>query len=246
MCLEVYLAVNLLADVAVIGAASRSLGLFSWRRVLSAGGLGALYALLCACRPVPWASWPVQCAMLAITGAIVCGGVKDRRCPTAMLALCAAGLMCGGAGLALRCTGALAALLGSAAGGILLCALLCAHPPASEGYQAEVTLAVCGQRVRFTALIDTGNRLREPLSGLPVLIVEAQLLGNAVPTDGWRKLRYGAVGGDGEMPCFKPTSVWIGHGVRRQRAPDAWIAVAPGPLPGAFRALAPSVYALYI
>ena len=246
MCLETYFAVNLLADLILIGAVSRALGLFRGRRVLAAGGLCALYAVLCAARPRPWAAPPVQLAMLLLTGLMIAGRSAVRLRGEVILSLCAGALIGSGVAAAMRLSGIPAALLGTIAGGAAICALFAAHPPGVKSYQILVRIIVERRAVCFTALVDTGNRLREPVTGLPVLIAEAGLLKGALPAQGFRALRYGAVGGDGVMACFKPTSVWIGRGARMKRAPDAWVGVSPDPLPGVFRALAPSVYALYI
>ena len=62
---------------------------------------------------------------------------------------------------------------------------------------------------RLNALIDTGNRLREPVSGLPVLIVEYRSVKRLLPPgfslesalrnlpSGFRVARYGALGAAG-------------------------------------------------
>ena len=99
--------------------------------------------------------------------------------------------------------------------------------------------------MRFSALIDTGNRLREPLSGLPVLIAEAALVRDILPETGYRMLGYGAIGGNGRMACFHPDALWICRGPRKRRGPDVWVAVSPEPLPGLCQALAPPEFASY-
>lgn len=246
MCLETYLAVNLLADLALISAVSRALGLFNWRRALAAGGLCALYAALAAARPHPWASSPVQAAMLLLSSLVVTGCSGGRHFTAVALSLGASALISSGIAGALGLTGVRAALVGTGLCGMALCALYRSHPPDSRRFRISVRLVVNRRSVCFTALVDTGNQLREPISGLPVLIAEAGLLKGAIPATGCRVLRYGAVGSEGMMTCFRPTSVWIESGLRLKRAPDTWIGVSPDPLPGVFRALAPSVYALYI
>ena len=106
-------------------------------------------------------------------------------------------------------------------------------------------MCVNGRIARFPALIDTGNRLREPLSGLPVLIAEARVLRDILPPGGYRTLSFGGLGGVGRMACFRPDAVWIGRGAARRRGPDIWVAVSPAPLPGLCQALAPPEFALY-
>ena len=97
------------------------------------------------------------------------------------------------------------------------------------------------------ALVDTGNRLREPLGGLPVLVVErrlaeALLMEGEKPDDlppGFRLVAFGGVGGEGKMPCFLPDRIQVFRRGRWRDAPDAWAALYPGKLPGEARALAP-------
>jgi stage II sporulation protein GA (sporulation sigma-E factor processing peptidase) len=44
------------------------------------------------------------------------------------------------------------------------------------GDVAEVTVTLAGREVRFTALRDTGNTLRDPISGCPVLVADPEIL----------------------------------------------------------------------
>ena len=246
MCLEACLAVNMAADTLLLAAVSRALGLFNLRRVLAAGALCAVYAALAAARPVPLSSIPVQGLLLVVVSVLISGPYAFGRYGAAAVALCV-GAVCGGS-CAVLCSlsGPWAALAGAGLGALALLSLLTLRPPSSSAYEVEVILAVGLCTARFPALVDTGNRLREPVSGLPVLIAEAGLLKGLQPGSGFRTLRYGAVGGGGCMPCFKPSAVWIRRGPVRRRAPDIWVAVAPQPLPGLFRALAPSTFSQYI
>ena len=245
MSIELFLLVNLFADTALICAVTRTLGCFAWRRTLTAGGLCAAYAALAAARPV-WGSPVVQLALLAAISALLAGRFCLRAARIALLlpgaALVSGGLWLlnvsfpSGPAIALPCAGS---------GALLIWAMLSAQHPLRDGWQVRVALRVGVRTVRFEALIDTGNRLREPISGLPVLIAEAPLLEGVLPESGWRALRFGALGSDGRLACFKPSAFWIERGRRRQRAPDVWIAVAQSPLPGLARALAPGEFAAY-
>ncbi len=79
-----------------------------------------------------------------------------------------------------------------------------------------------GRRVEVTAKADTGNALREPFSGLPVVVCEADALGGAAPPGAWGFLTEGAappaagqlrlvpfesLGGGGVLPAFRPDRV---------------------------------------
>ena len=102
-----------------------------------------------------------------------------------------------------------------------------------------------------TALVDTGNRLREPISGLPVVIVSGECLGgildpvcldeDALLPPGFRLVCYRALNGGGSMRCFRPESLSWRKGNRWVEAPELWVAVYSGRIPGAPDALAPPV-----
>ena len=247
MSIEAYWLANLMADLALLGASARTMGIFQWRRVLAAGLICASYGVLAATRPVPWAGVPVQVLLLAAMSGLISRGYGPWLW-LKVAALSAGGaLLSGGAarlvGLAANGpVGASCALLGAA----LLALMLSARRPLQGDWQVTLSLETGIGRVRFHALIDTGNRLREPLSGQPVVIAEARLLEGALPQSGWRELPFGAVGGSGRMVCFKPEALWIERGRRRARAPEVWVAISPGHIPGSASALAPSEFASFV
>jgi hypothetical protein len=111
-----------------------------------------------------------------------------------------------------------------------------------------------GVRVRFRALVDTGNHLTEPLSGLPVMIVCYDAIREALPCSfapesaldmlprGFRLVGFGGVGGAGEMGCFLPDELNVDAGRGKRPMGEIWIAVYPGKLPGGAVALAPPTF----
>ena len=245
MSIELYLAVNLIADFAVLGSVSRALGVFSWRRSLMCAALCAAYAPLAAARPFPWALPVVQATLLAAVSILLTRRAAPRLRRILALSLCAAAMLCGGLAGLTTLSGFKAMAAGVAAGTLLIAMIFAPRPLFAGPCQVSLCLAVGDKTARFPALIDTGNRLREPLSGLPVLIAEAALLRDVLPEGGYRTLAFGGVGGEGRMACFRPGAVWIERGGRRRRAPEVWIAVSPGPLPGLCQALAPPEFAQY-
>ena len=99
-----------------------------------------------------------------------------------------------------------------------------------------------GRKESLCALYDTGNRLFEPLSGDPVLVIDrdfaTRLLGgeaadrllrcevDAAVCPGFRLVPYQAVGGRGVLPAFRPDRV-----TREGRPlPRLYLAVSPTPL----------------
>lgn len=111
------------------------------------------------------------------------------------------------------------------------------------------TLQVChqGAAVELAAKADTGNALREPFSGLPVIICEEKALGAALPeavrdflqnpspAGDVRLVPFSSMGGSGLLPAFRPDSVYVkGTG---QKLP-CYVAVCRHPLSaGQFSAL---------
>lgn len=245
MSAEGFLLVNLAVDSALLTAVSRCCGTFRLRRIALASLLCAAGAFPAALRPPPWAGPAVSLAVLGVVSAMAVGRTDVRLCALTALLLAAGMLSAGGAALLLsphprRAWEAVpAALAGIAAFGLILNL----RHPLRGGWQVDVAVRVGDRCARFRALIDTGNCLREPISGQPVLIAEASLLRGLLPVGGCRRVAYGALGGGGTLPCFRPTGVWLERGRKRRPAPQIWIAVVPGRIPGAARALAPCEFA---
>lgn len=111
----------------------------------------------------------------------------------------------------------------------------------------EVRLEYKGAHACFSALIDTGNRLREHRSKLPVLIVQASVLGalsDKIEPSDCVFLPYGVLGSSGEIACFHPDRLMMRVGDRWKHAPECLAAVFPDRIPGRFRALAPPEFIL--
>ena len=234
-----------MADLLLLGAVSRALGQFSWRRVFLASSLCTLYAWIAAIRPVPLAAFPGQCAVMALAARIVSGPCPARRWGLTLLSVYAVALLCGGMGIPLHLRGPRAIPACLIPGAMMIGLVFSGRPP-GDSWQVSMCLSMDGKLVRFPALIDTGNRLREPVSGLPVLIAETGLLKGALPESGYRILPFGGVGGSGRMVCFKPTMVWIEKNGRRLPGPPVWVGLYPGALPGQHQALAPPEIAYYV
>jgi len=243
MTIEGFLAINLAADFLLLASVSRAFGLFSWRRVLAAdaacGALAILIALRSAMGPF------VALASPALAALIITRRAAPKLWALFTLTLVGHALLCGGLARLLPLAPALAAPICLGTGGLLTLLVSAGRPPDSRDWQVTLCLRVGSRSARFPALIDTGNRLREPLSGRPVLIAEATLVRDILPQTGYRTLCFGALGGEGRMPCFRPDALWIVSGRKCRRGPDIWVAVSPTPLPGLCQALAPPEFASY-
>lgn len=128
-------------------------------------------------------------------------------------------------------------------------------------FHTRETHAVCvehgGRQARFQALIDTGNSLRDPVSGAHVLIatpralrgilresaalfdtlgpVQLQTLSMQIPelAGRLRLLPYSAVGGGGLLPAFRPERLSIDGQERK----DYLIAISPDAAGNDFEAI---------
>ncbi len=86
-----------------------------------------------------------------------------------------------------------------------------------EGY-VRLRIADARGRREITALVDTGNLLTEPLSGLPVIVVKG------IPFTDGRPVPYASMGGSGILYAKKPERIqvlldeWVDI--------DAWVAYA--------------------
>lgn len=109
-----------------------------------------------------------------------------------------------------------------------------------------------GQReVEFTALVDTGNRLQDPITGRSVLVVQQKVLQNCLPSavldalsqgrpeqiqsPDWQRrcgvLPIRTAGGTGLLGTFRPEGLWLLKEGKTERV-GALVAVTPQPLGG--------------
>ncbi len=254
LSIEVFAAVNMAMNMAVFGVSARLTGHVRWRRVWLASAAGTGYAAAAYAGPV-WLRGPtLQLICMALLSLILSGGhvrrVGRNLTGTALAAALAGGVM---TLLAERIpSGGLLTAVGWPL--VWAAALLTDFLRMSRGSGSCIRLRI-GTRMGKTeveAMIDTGNRLHEPLSGLPVVIVGRKQLKGVLDErslygtenrlmPGFRLIRYGTIGGSGEMKCFRPESVWIMRNGVWQEGPDIWIGIYPGELPSALEAIAPPV-----
>ena len=159
---------NLLMDAALLAVVARANGCLSFRRVLLCACIAAGYSLLTIA--VPALAHPlVQLPLLFPISLILCGsGDAHRWGSVAFQLLCGAALIGGLCALfPPRTLLALCLTLSSAL--LALHILYAVRRKRMFTWEVRVSLCFQGKSIRFPALIDTGNRLREPMSGLPVL-----------------------------------------------------------------------------
>jgi stage II sporulation protein GA (sporulation sigma-E factor processing peptidase) len=243
MGIEGFLAINMAADFALLASVSRIMGLFSWKGVMMADTACAVLTAVAAVRPS--LSPFVALASPAVASLIVTHRAAPRLWSVFTLTLFGQALLCGGIARLLPLPPMFAVPICLASGALLTLLVGAGRPLPCRDWLVSLCLSVDGRSARFPALIDTGNRLREPFSGLPVVIAEARLVRDILPEAGYRTLGFGGLGGEGRMACFRPDALWVGTGRRQRRGPEVWVAVSPTPLPGLCQALAPPEFASY-
>ncbi len=105
----------------------------------------------------------------------------------------------------------------------------------------RITISNQGETVTLDGLLDTGNTLTEPFSGLPVVVVSEKSIYRLVPEEiksfdvshpcSSRQIRlipYASVGGKGLLKGFMPESITVESEGRESRTQDVYIGVTNG------------------
>ena len=104
----------------------------------------------------------------------------------------------------------------------------------------ELEIKILGETFKINAKIDTGNNLKEPFSGLPVVVVREDIIKAIIPQsylgiwwptnknfcsgalkhkveNKFRLIPFSSVSGEGTLPAFKPEYIILKHNkVRRE------------------------------
>lgn len=103
--------------------------------------------------------------------------------------------------------------------------------------RCTVTISSSGGSVELEAIIDTGNLLTEPFSGLPVIVAEYERLRPVLPegfdgaSSGGRGLRvipYSGMGGEGVMLAFLPEHMTAALPGQPAREAEGYVGVLRG------------------
>ncbi len=256
--IEGFFLINLIMDLLAIAVIARSCGRIRWRRVLTAALLGTIWATLAQTDPLHWIGrLPGQILLALLLSAVALPIHSGASLLCGAGSLLAGAIFLGGVQFfisrRLVHMPPLAFVVSAGVGLTALTVLSNARRKKLVTWEVQVYASTPHGETRFRALVDTGNRLREPFSGLPVMIVEEALLRDLLPADfsaekagleippGFRAVSYGALGGTGRLACFQPQQLFVSFGEGYVRAPDVWIAVYPGRMAGSVRALAPPI-----
>ena len=234
--------IDLAMDLCILCAVQLGFGALRPGRLLFAEAMLAACSRLCAGAPGPL---PQAAAYL------LCAAALTGSCRPLAVAETAACLMCAFSACAgLASLGGGRALAAAPLGAFALAWIVRRRRNGRTRWNVELYVELNGASDRFPALIDTGNRLRDRKSGLPVLIVEAaaapRISAEARRLDPaeLRALPFGVLGGAGELKCFRPDRVELcSPGAPPRPAPLCLVGAYPGRIPGPTRALAPPEFA---
>lgn len=171
--LDVVMLLNFLVDFLLIVGTDRLTGYSPrWGRALFAAGVGGVYGGACLLPGFHFLGnllW--RLVSLGVMAWIAFGFSKNALRKTAVFILLSMAL--GGIAVGFGRGGAWS-LVASAVGVCLLCTAGFRRRVGSVSY-IPVELSYAGKRMQITALQDTGNMLRDPVTGKPVLVVDCQI-----------------------------------------------------------------------
>lgn len=234
--IEWFVLQNLSMDALILVLAARLAGVrVGWARVAGGALLGCGYAV---CAYLPWGRGllgllPRTAACAGMT-LVLCMGrhVSNwRRTLRAFGFVWLSTLLMGGTGagvmylLGAAGYGPTAALGTAAVGGGMIVLLTCQRNRKAGSPVCMLSIQMSGRRVRFPAAVDTGNVLVEPLSNLPVIVVEKRALRGMEAARPHREVPFASVGGQGVLYAYFPDRVWVDG-----REVEAMIAVYEGTL----------------
>ena len=134
-----------------------------WMLAAALGGAGAICALF-----LPSPLW----LLLLPAGVVLCfGHFGWQACLRCLVTTLCAALLCGGTLSVLLRSAPPGAAWAATAALCLLLYWLAALSPSSMTAVRQVELTVGEHSVLLPAMVDTGNLLRDPITGLPVLVV---------------------------------------------------------------------------
>ena len=241
-----YLSQQMICGLCLLLALGQAAGLGrrSIPRLTLTALLTALAPLAAARVGAPWLRALLLLPVMLLAPVAAWPGIPKRFRPHVSLLHAMLGMMLAGWARLLQGLGLWQSLLAPAS-----CALLCAVTPLMRRTEhprcVTVEIRHNSHRLTLTALIDSGNLLRDPLTGLPVIVISrraASRLTLLPPpgslTPGMRLMSVRTIAGTSLMAVFRPSAVFLEErGV--WRAVNAIIGLSPDGYEG-FQALVPS------
>ncbi|MBQ3080317.1 MAG: sigma-E processing peptidase SpoIIGA [Clostridia bacterium] len=241
---EGFLIINFLMNFLIMYLACRGTWFLRCRRLMTSSAFASVYALVDAIRLLPlWADVLSILTMLLLAFPLKDFPLFSRAAVYAM-------------SIALMLSGLVRAILLRGVLPIWACliSLAIVIPISFAGRgrmmgrtnktDVRVRALMKNRTCEFTALVDTGNLLTEPVSALPVLIADEKALGRMFFLAGskdehLREVEYASVGGSGRMRLVRPDRMEVYNGKRWVTAPEMWVGLFPGKMNRGIHALAP-------
>ncbi|MGN0972214.1 MAG: sigma-E processing peptidase SpoIIGA [Aristaeellaceae bacterium] len=183
-------------------------------RLTLLAALASLACTLCAVLALAWPRWPLMALALLLPLPAWPGAPRAmrRRLPVAALLLSLAMAGC----VRLLQGAALPASLALLAACCLIPALCGSRPCSPQPRCATVELTHMGRTITLTALVDSGNLLRDPLTGLPVIVLSRRSARRLTPLPapgqllpGMRLISVRTAAGPALMAIFRPRCVRV-------------------------------------
>ena len=171
--LDLLIVLNFLVDLLLIMAANRLSGYSTgWKRAIPGAALGGFYAGACVLPGFSFLSSTLWRIVSMILMSILSFGLHQSSLRRGVLFLLLS-MALGGIALGLESGGFWALVL--SAGMLCMMCVLGFRGKAGQQRYLPVTICLGEKSVALTALVDTGNTLRDPISGWPVLVVDSRV-----------------------------------------------------------------------
>ncbi len=161
--------VDLLLLLGTNRLAGYSLGL---KRAVGASVIGGIYAYMCLLPGFRFFSGTIWRLVILVIMSVITFGL-DRSALTRGVLFVFLSMALGGIAMGLN-SGSFWTLIASAAGVLIMC-IIGFRGTAGKTHYLPVELYYHGKCKHLTALVDTGNTLRDPITGQQVLVVGAQI-----------------------------------------------------------------------
>ncbi len=231
---EAYLFINGWIDfLSLLLAACAARCTFHWGRAVLAALFGSLYAVISWQADAALRGVPVLLLASLLMTALAFGGSALRLFPTVV----ASAFLFSGVVEALRQWRVPTCLILFVCG--LLTAFCCVRQRKGNecgSAAGRIKIVYQGREISLSAIPDSGNLLKEGVTGLPVIVVPEQEIQSLIPAGtrvsipetlplGWRLVPVHTASGTGLLMCFHPDCITI---IRQDRAfqMDAAIAVS--------------------
>lgn len=169
-CLDIVVFIHFLVDLLLILGTNRICSRpLAVGRPAVAAALGAAYAAGCLLPGFSFLGWmPWRIVFLVLMGMVAFGWERSALRPGVLFVLLRMAM--GGITLGVG-KGGFWAVVMAALSVCLMCLLGYDGRPGQQ--YLPITISHRGKQIHLTALVDTGNTLRDPVSGLPVLVADA-------------------------------------------------------------------------